>query len=381
MLPAEHLRRAPGGPAGRSDRCRRPSCDEGARWVRPLRQLRVAQHPLGQARSSRSSCSRSSRGPTSRGTSTTSRAGSVTNGRRRRPQRCALRVCSCRCTRRTTSRATSSGGSTSPSCGVSTRPVSGVVAWCRSGRLPTPRELIPADVEDVVDTHLLLPGYAEWDFEGLFASRSLPTIRTRGSCVCSPRWSSIERARSPTSPPGPEVDLRAGPTNFPAERAPRLATAKQRIGAVNRRSGAPERRNSLPPGPTWFAGRDAELTQIAGDRATADRALGTARVVAIHGMPGVGKTALALRAAHSIADRFTRCLYVDLQAHSDGRQPLTVVDAVGGCCRRRTCRQRISRRSSSASLGGVTIRPVNMQRAGGCSSCWTTPRAVGRLSR
>ena len=50
----------------------------------------------------------------------------------------------------------------------------------------------------------------------------------------------------------------------------------------------------LPPGPQWFTGRDAQLSMLDSALAGAQRADGYAVVVAICGMGGVGKTALAL---------------------------------------------------------------------------------------
>ncbi|MEU0506277.1 tetratricopeptide repeat protein [Nocardia sp. NPDC005998] len=67
-----------------------------------------------------------------------------------------------------------------------------------------------------------------------------------------------------------------------------------------------------------FLGRDDELQQILD-------AAGPTRVVSIHtidGMPGVGKTALAIRAAHVLAERFPDGRYfVELHAHTPGQAP------------------------------------------------------------
>jgi tetratricopeptide (TPR) repeat protein/transcriptional regulator with XRE-family HTH domain len=74
----------------------------------------------------------------------------------------------------------------------------------------------------------------------------------------------------------------------------------------------------VPPPPGHFVGRDAEIARIAGairGQAKASRA----PVVLIHGMPGVGKTALALRVAHLARDWYRDgCLYVDF---GDGQGP------------------------------------------------------------
>ncbi len=53
-------------------------------------------------------------------------------------------------------------------------------------------------------------------------------------------------------------------------------------------------------------------------------------VWSINGMPGVGKTALALRAGHLLASRFPDGqFFLDLHAHTAGRQPIEPMDAIG----------------------------------------------------
>lgn len=76
---------------------------------------------------------------------------------------------------------------------------------------------------------------------------------------------------------------------------------------------------TLPRDIADFTGRDNELLRIL----RADTApSGTLTIHAIDGMPGVGKTALVTRAAHILADRYPDGqLFVDLHAHTPGRQP------------------------------------------------------------
>jgi DNA-binding SARP family transcriptional activator len=80
---------------------------------------------------------------------------------------------------------------------------------------------------------------------------------------------------------------------------------------------------TLPPDVGTFAGRDDELALLAGWLAGGDR------VVSITGAPGVGKTALSLRTAYQLADRFVDGqLFADLRG-ADGRGPVQPKDVLG----------------------------------------------------
>jgi tetratricopeptide (TPR) repeat protein len=90
-------------------------------------------------------------------------------------------------------------------------------------------------------------------------------------------------------------------------------------------------RYSLPPDVTAFTGRDEELDRIT---ASAIQGAGAGGVVAIHaidGMPGVGKTTLAVHAAHLLRHRFPdRQLFINLHGHTPGQDPLTPEAALAG---------------------------------------------------
>src|SRR5262249_36707797 len=121
--------------------------------------------------------------------------------------------------------------------------------------------------------------------------------------------------------PGAEVaaaHLRVLRADLPAPRA---------AGAVAAPRPA-EVRCSLPQDTAAFTGRGAELARII---AVASQAAGPGGVVAIGaigGMPGVGKTALAVHAARLLAGEFPdRQLFVSLHGHTPGRDPVAPTDA------------------------------------------------------
>ncbi len=75
-------------------------------------------------------------------------------------------------------------------------------------------------------------------------------------------------------------------------------------------------RNDLPRDVPDFTGR-------AGQLATVLEAVRSSRVVALDGMAGVGKTCLAVHAAHRLAEDYPDAqLYLDLHGFTDGREPL-----------------------------------------------------------
>ncbi len=88
------------------------------------------------------------------------------------------------------------------------------------------------------------------------------------------------------------------------------------------------------PGPVRvFVGRNAELAALTGLLDSADSTPAPVVISAIGGTAGVGKTALAVRWAHRVADRFPDGqLYVNLCGYDPG-QPLAAADALAGFLR------------------------------------------------
>ena len=71
-----------------------------------------------------------------------------------------------------------------------------------------------------------------------------------------------------------------------------------------------------------FTGRDEERAELVA-------ALATNPIVAIDGMAGVGKTALALHAAHAVLEDFPDGqIFLDLRGHTPGAEPLAPADAL-----------------------------------------------------
>jgi tetratricopeptide (TPR) repeat protein len=97
----------------------------------------------------------------------------------------------------------------------------------------------------------------------------------------------------------------------------RLVAAVKRLASPAAGPGS-----SMPPDPPEFTGRDNELAEIAA-------AAGAGRVVVIHGMPGVGKTALAIRAVHALRHDYpARPLFLDLHGHTRNRDPVPAETAL-----------------------------------------------------
>jgi predicted ATPase len=92
----------------------------------------------------------------------------------------------------------------------------------------------------------------------------------------------------------------------------------------------------LLPDTALFAGRDREmdaLLALAGQAGSGDTP-GAVVISAIDGMSGVGKTALALHAAHRLADHFhDGHLFINLAGFTAGRHPLDPAQALADLLR------------------------------------------------
>jgi DNA-binding SARP family transcriptional activator len=156
------------------------------------------------------------------------------------------------------------------------------------------------------------------------------------------------------------------------------------------RAAAPD---TLPPGPADFVGRGAELALL-----TAEHGDGP-RVAVLEGMPGVGKTALAVHAARLAADQYPDgMLHLSLHSREPGHPwlepaealyqllrmlsvPAThIPDAIGE--RAALWRAQLSRRRAVVVLDDVArldqIRPL-MPTAGRCLIMITTRRRLPEL--
>ena len=78
---------------------------------------------------------------------------------------------------------------------------------------------------------------------------------------------------------------------------------------------------TLPRDIAGFTGRGAELGQLLGDLVSTSAHGGVVRICVIGGMAGIGKTTLAVHAAHRLAERFPDGqLFLSLHGHTPGQR-------------------------------------------------------------
>src|SRR6266545_6782492 len=101
-------------------------------------------------------------------------------------------------------------------------------------------------------------------------------------------------------------------------RDPQLA-----VRLAGRRLGRGSRPDMLPPETAEFVGRSEELGLFTGERGEAPR------VTVIEGMPGVGKTALAVHAARTVSGQYPDgTLYLNFHTHDPGQPSLDAPEAL-----------------------------------------------------
>jgi DNA-binding SARP family transcriptional activator len=85
----------------------------------------------------------------------------------------------------------------------------------------------------------------------------------------------------------------------------------------------------LPADLTTFIGREKELDQLDAPASGADSPGSELVIAAIDGMGGIGKTALAVHAAHRLADRFPDGqLFIDLKGFTERQAPVEPAEAL-----------------------------------------------------
>lgn len=86
----------------------------------------------------------------------------------------------------------------------------------------------------------------------------------------------------------------------------------------------------LPPTIDTFVGRESELSWLQHQLDHAGSIPQALRIAVVHGIGGVGKSALAVRAAHRLADRFPDGqLFADLHGYADAVAPLDPLEVLG----------------------------------------------------
>lgn len=115
-------------------------------------------------------------------------------------------------------------------------------------------------------------------------------------------------------------------------RAPGVVLRTAAEAALGTRAGdAPHAPRQLPADTTLFTGRNGELERLLAlaERAGSGNAPGTVVIFAIDGMGGVGKSALAIRAGHRLAERYPDGqLFLDLHGYTQSSVPRVPGDAL-----------------------------------------------------
>lgn len=127
-----------------------------------------------------------------------------------------------------------------------------------------------------------------------------------------------------------EDELRVAPGPKLQELQRRIVAGAPGVPFPREEHGSGSGRSSLPGHARYFTGRATQLNWIVDSaRRYAAGQPEACAVIAIDGMPGVGKTALAVAAGHALAPDYPDGqLYVSLQTHAPGEQPLDAGQAL-----------------------------------------------------
>lgn len=150
--------------------------------------------------------------------------------------------------------------------------------------------------------------------------------------------SNLERGR--TSRPYPRsLQALATALGLPDGAAAAWATHMRAHCAVS--SPSSDALRQLPAAPGHFTGRQGELDAIVTVAQGADAHIGSVMISAIDGMAGIGKTALAVHAAHRLAEKFPGGqLFLDLHGYTRGHQPREPGQALEALLRALACPRR-----------------------------------------
>ncbi|GAA2356515.1 AfsR/SARP family transcriptional regulator [Streptomyces cuspidosporus] len=150
--------------------------------------------------------------------------------------------------------------------------------------------------------------------------------------------------REPAAATRPAPATRPGPGTGPGAAPARAAEARHHPAVPHPGAGYIEPRPAqLPQDLPAFSGRRDELARLSALLPDAGGPLDEAVITAIGGVAGVGKTTLAVRWAHQVADRFPDGqLYVDLRGSAPAGTALDPAEAVRGfLCALGVPRQRV----------------------------------------
>ena len=116
-----------------------------------------------------------------------------------------------------------------------------------------------------------------------------------------------------------------------------LAAPPPSVTQAPKSAPGPTAPRQLPAAARHFTGRGKELDQIIdllGPSQPTDVPGGTVVISAIDGMAGIGKTTLAIHAAHHLADQFPDGqLFLDLHGYTQGQRPRTAAQALNSLLR------------------------------------------------